>query len=185
MFTRHRSRSGVSLSLARTVALLAALATLALFTTAVSADTTTPTQTGTGTTTGTATGTTTGAAAAQTAQATTTVITGYCFNAPIIVTSDGAGNTAYTCTVTGQRIYPATNAYGSYPYSGYGYGNAPYYGYAGGVVPGWVPPGTYNGITCGGLYGCPLDQPAYPATYVTGNIYCGLYTCGVPQPITR
>lgn len=58
--------------------------------------------------------------------------------------------------------------------------------YYGGVF-GYVPPGTTDGITCGGVYGCPFFAPpfGFGTTYVRGNLYCGLYTCGIVQPIQR
>ncbi len=64
----------------------------------------------------------------------------------------------------------ATITTGSAPASGYGYF-----------------PGYTDGITCGGLYGCPFAAPpfGYGTTYVRGNLYCGLYTCGVAQTIQR
>lgn len=148
----------------RAVAGVAAIAMLLLVASAVSADTTNQAQTGTAAATG----------QAATNQTTTVIIPGYCFNAPITVTTDQSGNATYTCTATGQTIYPFASGYAGYGYYGYPYGY------------GWIPPGTYNGITCNGLYGCPLGiSPYYGGTYVTGNVYCGLYTCGLVEPIKR
>jgi hypothetical protein len=147
----------------RLVAGVTAIAALLLFAGAVSADTTNQAQTGTST-------------ATATNQTTTVIIPGYCFNAPVTVTTDQSGNATYTCTATGQTIYPFATGYAGYGYYGYGF---PY-------GAGWIPPGTYNGITCNGLYGCPLGiSPYYGGTYVTGNVYCGLYTCGLVEPIKR
>ncbi|MDQ6909019.1 MAG: hypothetical protein M3176_19540 [Chloroflexota bacterium] len=73
----------------------------------------------------------------------------------------------------------ATITTGSVPASNYGY------------FPGYLPysytPGYTDGVTCGGLYGCPFAAPpfGYGTTYVRGNLYCGLYTCGVVQTIQR
>ncbi|MGI8688385.1 MAG: hypothetical protein ACR2M3_07375 [Thermomicrobiales bacterium] len=64
-------------------------------------------------------------------------------------------------------------------------GSAPGFYY--GDVFGYLPPGTTGGITCGGVYGCPFYAPpfGYGTTYVRGNLYCGLYTCGIVQTIQR
>jgi hypothetical protein len=170
----HRSdRTAARLSRAGILSVLVAGTMLCLFAGAVSADTSTPATTATPTT-----GQTT-----QTAQTTSVIIPGYCYNAPVNVTTDQSGNAVYTCTVTGQRIYPyaaGSAGYAGYAgYGNYGYGYAPY-GY------GYIPPGTYNGITCNGLYGCPLGiSPYYGGTYVTGNIICGLYVCSAVQPVKQ
>ncbi len=56
-----------------------------------------------------------------------------------------------------------------------------------GDVFGFLPPGTTGGVTCDGVYGCPFFAPpfGYGTTYVRGNLYCGLYTCGTVQTIQR
>ena len=48
-------------------------------------------------------------------------------------------------------------------------------------------PGYLDCIICAGLYGCPFAAPpfGYGTTYGRGNLYCGLYTCGVVQTIQR
>jgi hypothetical protein len=174
MHTRQSDRSAARRPLARVVASIVAGALLCLFATAVSAQTATPTTPTT-----------------QTAQTTTIIIPGYCYNAPVTMTTDQSGNAVYTCTVTGQRIYPYAAGYAGYAgypgyagyagYAGYGYGYGAY-----GYGAGWIPPGTYNGITCNGLYGCPLGvSPYYGGTYVNGNVICGLYVCGAVQPIKQ
>ena len=123
MFTRRRNQSAVLASLGRRVACLAAVATLFIFATAVSADTP-PTGT---------------------------------------ITSGTVTYPAYT--------YPY---YATYPYA------------VGYIAPAYVPPGVYGGISCGGVYGCPLNVPTFGyGTYVRGNLYCGLYDCGIAQPIQR
>jgi hypothetical protein len=99
----------------------------------------------------------------------------------VFAASVGAASPAPTGTIT---TGPATGATTVYPGYGYGYG----YGYATTyIAPSFIPPGTYNGISCGGVYGCPLALPAfgYGTTYVQGNLYCGWYTCGIAQPIQR
>lgn len=55
------------------------------------------------------------------------------------------------------------------------------------IEAGYLPPGTYDGITCNDPYGCPYALPVLGTgtTYVRGNLYCGLYVCGILQPIQR
>jgi hypothetical protein len=88
-----------------------------------------------------------------------------------------------TGPVTGATIVPPGYSYGY----GYGYG-AGYYPYAPGYIsPSYVPPGVTGGISCGGLYGCPLNLPyfGYGTTYERGNLDCGLYISCTLQPIQR
>src|SRR4051812_25039184 len=70
----------------------------------------------------------------------------------VFAVSAGAASPAPTGTITtgpvsGTTVVYPGNVYG-YGY-GYGYG-APY------IAANYIPPGTYSGITCGGVYGCPL-----------------------------
>ncbi len=101
----------------------------------------------------------------------------------VFATAVSADTPAPTGTIVSGTVLPPPPypyAYG-YPYGYGGYRYAPGY-----VVPNVLPPGVTDGIACGGVYSCPLNLPVFGyGTYVRGNLYCGLSTCGVAMPIQR
>jgi hypothetical protein len=89
----------------------------------------------------------------------------YC-NGLVSVATDGSGNLIDICTATGQRFLPVFPDYGY----GVGFGAnfiAPNY-----FNGGFIAPGTANGITCNGIYGCPFGGGFIGNTnfnYLNGN----------------
>ncbi|MDQ6832991.1 MAG: hypothetical protein M3008_06300, partial [Chloroflexota bacterium] len=68
----------------------------------------------------------------------------------VSVVTDGSGNLIDVNSTTGQRIYPVFPDFGIGGVIGNGFIGANFNN------GGFIPPGTANGITCNGLYGCPL-----------------------------
>jgi hypothetical protein len=168
----------------RWVILGAAMALAALgmlFSASVGAQTPYPATTGGTTTTAASTTSTTGYP--PNAVISTYVDPRYCDGLVSVVT-DSSGNLIDVCTTTGQRIYPV------YPDTGYGFAsgliganyvaptfvNSPTY-----IAPAFIPPGTANGITCNGLYGCPFGGGYIPNSnfsYLNGNVCTVNFNCG-------
>ncbi len=109
----------------------------------------------------------------------------YC-NGLVSVVTDSSGTLIDVCTTTGQRIYPIFPDYGFGNGLGFGAGfvgsnfvGANFVG-ANFVNGTFLAPGTANGITCNGVYGCPFGGGfignANNVNFLNGNA-CGFNTC--------
>jgi hypothetical protein len=130
-------------------------------------------------------GTSVGAQTTTTTTATTTTASGYPPNTAIStyvdprycnglvsVVTDASGNLIDVCTTTGQRIFPVYPDYGIAFASGLigaNFINSPTY-----IAPAFIQPGTANGITCNGVYGCPFGGGFVSSgnfSYLNGNVF--------------